>query len=252
MDTRVRTAVKNILRDRGVYIEKNSRNTIAQQLFDVLILTRSPDWPIDELNIMRLNPDFKCRQITEEAQHARITRQSISRLDKHVYGQKDNVACGPNYVPTIGTTDNIIVDQPSLPKVSIAAHTDLRSLYNFLVKLGTTKEKHRMIDIMTLREAYGHNDLMDIRWIDSRDNLVDAITKARWVDRDKTGIGTINNQLQYEQERHQAYEQDRHRTYRQDRHRAYERWHRAYRQDRHRAYKQDRHRAYERWHRTHE
>ncbi|KAK1912630.1 hypothetical protein P3342_004566 [Pyrenophora teres f. teres] len=42
-----------------------------------------------------------------------------------------------------------------------------------------------MIDIMTLREAYGHNDLMDIRWIDSRDNLVDAITKARWVDRTK-------------------------------------------------------------------
>ncbi|PWO15036.1 hypothetical protein PtrARCrB10_12103, partial [Pyrenophora tritici-repentis] len=32
MDMRVRTAVKNILRDRGVYIEKNSRNTIAQQL----------------------------------------------------------------------------------------------------------------------------------------------------------------------------------------------------------------------------
>ncbi|CAE7003030.1 hypothetical protein PTTW11_01480 [Pyrenophora teres f. teres] len=279
MDMRVRTAVKNILRDRGVYIEKNSRNTIAQQLVNLLSLTRSPDWPIDELNVMRLNPDFKCRQIAEEAQHARTTRQSshqplpptqrhtrytqpsvpanssvittqqkeqdkeventvdvrpsvqqqqqqasivnthqqeqqaciattcqqetswnptatqttkpteekVSRLDKHVYGQKDNVACGPNYVPTIGTTDNTIVDQPSLPKVSIAAHTDLRSLYNFLVKLGTTKEKHRMIDIMTLREAYGHNDLMDIRWIDSRDNLVDAITKARWVDRDKTG-----------------------------------------------------------------
>ncbi|CAE7034383.1 hypothetical protein PTTW11_05420 [Pyrenophora teres f. teres] len=299
MDTRVRTAVKNILRDRGVYIEKNSRNTIAQQLFDVLILTRSPDWPIDELNIMRLNPDFKCCQIAEEAQLARITRQSSNQplpptrrytrdtqpsvpanssvtttqqkeQEKKVENtvDKDNVACGPNYVPTIGTTDNTIVDQPSLPKVSIAAHTDLRSLYNFLVKLGTTKEKHRMIDIMTLREAYGHNDLMDIRWIDSRDNLVDAITKARWVDRDKTGIGTINNQLQYEQDRHQAYEQDRHRTYRQDRHRAYERWHRAYkqdrhqayeqdrhrayRQDRHRAYKQDRHRAYERWHRTHE
>ncbi|KAK1918668.1 hypothetical protein P3342_001717 [Pyrenophora teres f. teres] len=70
---------QNILRDRGVYIEKNSRNTIAQQLFDVLILTRSPDWPIDELNIMRLNPDFKCRQIAEEAQHARITRQSSNQ-----------------------------------------------------------------------------------------------------------------------------------------------------------------------------
>ncbi|KAG9383258.1 hypothetical protein A1F94_005169 [Pyrenophora tritici-repentis] len=43
-------AVKNILRDRGVYIEKNSRNTIAQQLVNLLSLTRSPDWPIDELN----------------------------------------------------------------------------------------------------------------------------------------------------------------------------------------------------------
>ncbi|EFQ94268.1 hypothetical protein PTT_08114, partial [Pyrenophora teres f. teres 0-1] len=75
MDTRVRTAVKNILRDRGVYIEKNSRNTIAQQLFDVLILTRSPDWPMDELNVMRLNPEFKCRQIAEEAQQARATQQ---------------------------------------------------------------------------------------------------------------------------------------------------------------------------------
>ncbi|KAF7578000.1 hypothetical protein PtrM4_022400 [Pyrenophora tritici-repentis] len=76
MDMRVRTAVKNILRDRGVYIEKNSRNTIAQQLVNLLSLTRSPDWPIDELNVMRLNPDFKCRQIAEEAQHARTTQQS--------------------------------------------------------------------------------------------------------------------------------------------------------------------------------
>ncbi|CAA9957694.1 hypothetical protein PTMSG1_01302 [Pyrenophora teres f. maculata] len=76
VDVRLRTAVKNILRDRGVYIEKNSRNTIAQQLVNLLSLTRSPDWPIDELNIMRLNPDFKCRQIAEEAQHARTTRQS--------------------------------------------------------------------------------------------------------------------------------------------------------------------------------
>ncbi|EFQ91516.1 hypothetical protein PTT_11626, partial [Pyrenophora teres f. teres 0-1] len=32
IDTRVRTAVKNVLRDRGVYIEKNSHNSIAQQL----------------------------------------------------------------------------------------------------------------------------------------------------------------------------------------------------------------------------
>ncbi|CAE7189279.1 hypothetical protein PTTW11_07450 [Pyrenophora teres f. teres] len=62
--------------------------------------------------------------------------------------------------------------------VSIVACTDSRSLYNCLVKLGTTKEKRLIIDIMALREAYERSDLMDICWIDGRDNPVDAITKA--------------------------------------------------------------------------
>jgi hypothetical protein len=35
-----------------------------------------------------------------------------------------------------------------------------------------------MIDIMALREAYERNDLMDIRWIDGRDNPADAMTKS--------------------------------------------------------------------------
>jgi hypothetical protein len=47
-----------------------------------------------------------------------------------------------------------------------------------LVKLGTTKEKRLMIDIIALREAYERGELKDIRWIDGRDNLADAIIKA--------------------------------------------------------------------------
>jgi len=35
-----------------------------------------------------------------------------------------------------------------------------------------------MIDIMALREAYERNELMDIRWIDGRDNPADAMTKS--------------------------------------------------------------------------
>jgi hypothetical protein len=46
------------------------------------------------------------------------------------------------------------------------------------VKLGTTKEKRLMIDIMALREAYERGELKDIRWIDGRDNPADAMTKA--------------------------------------------------------------------------
>ena len=35
-----------------------------------------------------------------------------------------------------------------------------------------------MIDIMALREAYERSELMDIRWIDGRDNPADSMTKA--------------------------------------------------------------------------
>jgi hypothetical protein len=66
----------------------------------------------------------------------------------------------------------------SLPYVLIVVCTDSLSLYKCLVKLGTTKEKRLIIDIIALREAYERGELKDIRWIDGRDNLADAMTKA--------------------------------------------------------------------------
>jgi hypothetical protein len=56
--------------------------------------------------------------------------------------------------------------------------TDSLSLYKCLVKLSTTKEKRLIINIIALREAYKRGELKDIRWINRRDNLVDAITKV--------------------------------------------------------------------------
>jgi hypothetical protein len=72
----------------------------------------------------------------------------------------------------------MITERLALPKVPIVACTDSRSLYDCLVKLGTTKEKRLMIDIMALREAYERSELMDIRWVDGRDNPADSMTKA--------------------------------------------------------------------------
>jgi hypothetical protein len=34
-----------------------------------------------------------------------------------------------------------------------------------------------MIDIMALRQSYERRELIEIRWINSQDNLADAITK---------------------------------------------------------------------------
>lgn len=65
-----------------------------------------------------------------------------------------------------------------LPYVPTVVYTDSYSLYECLVKLGTTKEKRLMIDIMALRQSYERRELFEIRWINGADNPVDAMTKV--------------------------------------------------------------------------
>lgn len=101
----------------------------------------------------------------------RITR---SVLASEIYA----MAHGVDIAIAIGGTIDMIMERLSMPKVPIVVCTDSRSLYECLVKLGTTKEKRLMIDIMALREAYERRELMDIRWIDGRDNPADSMTKA--------------------------------------------------------------------------
>ena len=56
--------------------------------------------------------------------------------------------------------------------------TDSYSLYESLVKLGTSKEKRLMINIMALRQYYERRELTEIRWINSLDNPADAMIKT--------------------------------------------------------------------------
>lgn len=76
------------------------------------------------------------------------------------------------------TSLNQITAQLDLPTVPIVVCTDSFSLYECLVKLGTTKEKRLMIDIMALRESYERRELAEIRWVNGNDNPADAMTKA--------------------------------------------------------------------------
>ena len=50
----------------------------------------------------------------------------------------------------IGTTLKIITDRLELPVIPTIVYTNLYSLYEYLVKLGTTKEKRLIIDIIAL------------------------------------------------------------------------------------------------------
>jgi len=57
---------------------------------------------------------------------------------------------GVNIVIAIGTTLKIIIDRLELPIIPIIIYTNLYSLYKYLVKLGTTKKKRLIIDIIAL------------------------------------------------------------------------------------------------------
>ncbi|KAF1969375.1 hypothetical protein BU23DRAFT_582696 [Bimuria novae-zelandiae CBS 107.79] len=60
-------------------------------------------------------------------------------------------------------TRSIIIERLGLPAVPLVIYTDSYSLYECLVKLGTTKEKRLIINIIALRH---------------KDNPTDAFTKA--------------------------------------------------------------------------
>ena len=61
---------------------------------------------------------------------------------------------GVDIVIAIGTTLKIIIDRLELPVIPIIVYTDSYSLYKCLVRLGTTKEKRLIINIMALRQSY--------------------------------------------------------------------------------------------------
>src|SRR6266702_389677 len=74
----------------------------------------------------------------------RVTR---SVLASKIYG----MVGGVDMAVVIGTTLKMIIDRLELPIIPIIVCTDSYSLYECLVKLGTTKEKHLMINIMAFQ-----------------------------------------------------------------------------------------------------
>ena len=64
---------------------------------------------------------------------------------------------------TIGSTFSIVIKQLGLSVTSVIVCTDSYSFYEYLVKLGITKKKRFMIDVMAIRESYENRELFEIR-----------------------------------------------------------------------------------------
>jgi hypothetical protein len=60
------------------------------------------------------------------------------------------MSAGINIVYVISSTLNMVIKQLDLPMIPIVVYTNSYSLYECLVKLGTTKEKRLIIDIMAI------------------------------------------------------------------------------------------------------
>lgn len=101
----------------------------------------------------------------------RVTR---SVLASEIYA----MANGTDMGVAINTTINVILAKLGMASIPLVVCTDSFSLYECLVKLGTTKEKRLMIDIMSLRQAYERQEVFEIRWIHGNDNPADAMTKS--------------------------------------------------------------------------
>ena len=67
-------------------------------------------------------------------------------LALEIYG----MVSGVDIVIAIRTTLKIIIDRLKLPAIPIIVYTNLYSLYKYLVKLSTIKEKRLIINIMAL------------------------------------------------------------------------------------------------------
>ena len=88
------------------------------------------------------------------------------------------MVAGFNLGYILAQTLRMVTHALELPTIPLILCTDSFSLYECLVKLGTTLEKRLMIDVMALRQSYERHEVHTVRWINGNDNLADAMTKG--------------------------------------------------------------------------
>ncbi|KAF2749253.1 hypothetical protein M011DRAFT_465695 [Sporormia fimetaria CBS 119925] len=142
----------------------NNKDLSSQLGFILMLVNESTD--TDDTFTIRCNvihySSTKCKRVTRSA------------LASEIYGMVNGFDMGI----AIATTLRMIVERLGLAEIPLIICTDSYSLYECLVKLGTTKEKRLMIDIMALRQSYERREITEIRWINGEDNPADAFTKA--------------------------------------------------------------------------
>jgi len=95
-----------------------------------------------------------------------------------LFFDEDSLVNGFDLGHVLAETLRTVMNRLALPPIPLVICTDSYSLYDCLVKLGTTTEKRLMIDLMALRQSYERREISEIRWINGEDNPANAMTKA--------------------------------------------------------------------------
>jgi Reverse transcriptase (RNA-dependent DNA polymerase) len=118
--------------------------------------------------------EFKLRGNILHWSSTKCKRVTRAVLASELYG----MVAGIDMAISISTTLQLITKQLKVDPIPAVVCTDSFSLYECMVKLGTTKEKRLMIDIMAIRQSYERREISEIRWIEGGSNPADAMTKA--------------------------------------------------------------------------
>ena len=79
----------------------------------------------------------------------------------------------------IGAVIKLTIDLVFNITISFIIYTDLKSLYNYLIRLSTTQEKRLIVDFMCLCQLYKRREIAKIKWIKRNTNLANFITKLK-------------------------------------------------------------------------
>ena len=79
----------------------------------------------------------------------------------------------------IGALVKSIINRALEMELLLVVYTDSKLLYKCLIKLGTTREKRLIINVMCLRQAYERREIAEVKWIKGESNPADSITKSK-------------------------------------------------------------------------
>ncbi|RFU23765.1 hypothetical protein B7463_g12573, partial [Scytalidium lignicola] len=155
---------------RGIQFVKLEKETLQLLVFTDASFANNRDLSSQIGYIVAL-ADRKGNANTLHWTSVKCKRVTRSVLASELYGMAHGFDMGAAIKSTI---EGILeIDLP------LVICTDSRSLYDCLVKLGTTQEKRLMIDVMCLRQAYERRQIAEVRWIEGTTNPADSMTKGK-------------------------------------------------------------------------